>query len=858
MVKVVRCHLRDNNVAFHGSGHVEFNVLNSVITKNKIGYQQTYYGNDSMIINSTFADNDEDIFYESGYTRSKLKIVNTILRGTVGGANFVYLSYCNYVPANMGTNVVLLGGNQTGDALFVDQANGDYHLQSGSPCIDAGDPNAFYNDYDGTYSNIGYTGGSNLTVNTDRFDFGYVALGKTKELPLVIHNRRNDAVVLSHFEISDPQSSITTPFPITIAANSDATINVVYTPTTKGIYLADITIYSDDLSGATYAEFPSTGYGIQYSDAVIQVPSEAPTIQAAVDVASNGDTIILAAGTYHENTIIITKPLTIVGKDGPENTFIDGNGKTPITLEVIGSEIRGISFKNSQYGIAVGLGSDILAHIIDCHFIDNVIGILGSGHVSFNVLNSIFIRNEIGIYQQYYGNDSLIVNSTFVDNEKDVLFTPSYGTISKLDAINTIFTGEIISADYNYIYLNYCSYDPTKIGANVVIQTGNLTGDPLFVDPANGDYHLQSGSPCVDAGDPSYDYSKEPFPNGNRINMGAYGGTPEATPSPKGLSRDELVLDYGAAYGLWHYDQPGGWSQLHPVVPQQIVVVDIDNDGQDEFAAAFPGGGLYTYDRQNAPANRWTPIHPLVPNAMIKFNNGLVADWGDGGLWTWTQAGGWQPVHPIAPARMWAVDIDNDQVDELVLDYAPGGLYSYDPVNGWDQIHPLVPDTMIKFNNGLAADWGAGGLYTWTQAGGWQPVHPVAPARMWAVDIDDDQVDELVLDYSPGGLYSYDPDNGWDQIHPLVPDAMIKFNNGLAADWGAGGLYTWTQAGGWQPLHPMAPARMWAVDLDDDQVDELVLDYAPGGLYSYNPVTQGWSLLHPIVPNDLIPANLSE
>ena len=76
---------------------------------------------------------------------------------------------------------------------------------------------------------------------------------------------------------------------------------------------------------------------------------------------------------------------------------------------------------------------------------------------------------------------------------------------------------------------------------------------------------------------------------------------------------DEVVASYGSPYGLWHYDQPGGWSQLHPVAPQQIVVVDIDNDGLDELAAAFPGGGLYTYDLQNDPANRWTPIHPLVP-----------------------------------------------------------------------------------------------------------------------------------------------------------------------------------------------------------------------------------------------------
>ena len=36
-------------------------------------------------------------------------------------------------------------------------------------------------------------------------------------------------------------------------------------------------------------------------------------------------------------------------------------------------------------------------------------------------------------------------------------------------------------------------------------------------------------SPCLDAGDPASNYSQEPQPNGNRINMGAYGNTPQAS-----------------------------------------------------------------------------------------------------------------------------------------------------------------------------------------------------------------------------------------------------------------------------------------------------------------------------------------
>lgn len=88
---------------------------------------------------------------------------------------------------------------------------------------------------------------------------------------------------------------------------------------------------------------------------------------------------------------------------------------------------------------------------------------------------------------------------------------------------------------------------------------GNIDTDPLFADPDNGDYHLRSQagrrepeskrwvkdnvtSPCIDAGDPIAPIGYEPFPNGGVVNMGAYGGTAEASKSYFGEPVCETIV----------------------------------------------------------------------------------------------------------------------------------------------------------------------------------------------------------------------------------------------------------------------------------------------------------------------------
>lgn len=87
---------------------------------------------------------------------------------------------------------------------------------------------------------------------------------------------------------------------------------------------------------------------------------------------------------------------------------------------------------------------------------------------------------------------------------------------------------------------------------------GNFDADPLFVDAPGRDYHLKSASghwnpllhdwvlddgdnyddsddensPCIDISDPNLSVIEEMECNGNRANIGAYGGTSQASRSP--------------------------------------------------------------------------------------------------------------------------------------------------------------------------------------------------------------------------------------------------------------------------------------------------------------------------------------
>ncbi|MHC4214538.1 MAG: right-handed parallel beta-helix repeat-containing protein [Planctomycetota bacterium] len=137
---------------------------------------------------------------------------------------------------------------------------------------------------------------------------------------------------------------------------------------------------------------------------------------------------------------------------------------------------------------------------------------------------------------------------------------------------NLAFEGPQISLELaGNLSASYCCVqgglsDIYTTSATVDWPTGNIDVDPCFADAVGGDCHLRStggrwdpnqntwvidanSSLCIDAGNPGCTLDNEPLPNGDRVNMGAYGRTAEASRSPTDWNvladlTNDRVVDY--------------------------------------------------------------------------------------------------------------------------------------------------------------------------------------------------------------------------------------------------------------------------------------------------------------------------
>ncbi|MBL7152165.1 MAG: hypothetical protein ISS79_00490 [Phycisphaerae bacterium] len=264
------------------------------------------------------------------------------------------------------------------------------------------------------------------------------------------------------------------------------------------------------------------------------------------------------------------------GDDDPDFTHTDDNsdnvvyGRDKAVLD--GLTITGGSGRRSGGGIR-NWESEIA--VVNCTIINNR-GSHGGG-----------LRN--------YGGSVTLVNCVFAGNQAKPNSIGDGGGVhsdsrSSLKVINCTFVGNSANDSGGGL----CSYSPDTIVTNCIFWqnadaggadesaqihssstavnyscidgwtgarggVGDFDADPAFADLSSQDYHLKSQagrwdpneggwiiddvtSPCIDAGSPMSPIGPEPFPNGGIINMGAYGGTGEASKSYFGKPPCETIM----------------------------------------------------------------------------------------------------------------------------------------------------------------------------------------------------------------------------------------------------------------------------------------------------------------------------
>ena len=381
--------------------------------------------------------------------------------------------------------------NISDDPLFVNPGGGNFHLMSGSPCIN----NAF------PYYLIG-----DMIVDMD---------GQCR-IQGAAPDRGSDEFGSSSDQDGD------------LLADSDEIIHSTdkNNKDTDGDGLID----GSELMRGTNPSIKDTPPGIQ-------VPDDYPLIQQALFLAFSGETISLSPDTYFENLCSLGKNFILQSSDdldnlSPSTTIINGSSLVYV-ISLMGSEdetcmIRGLTLTNGSYSWGGGIAGEFLgeyskATIQHNHIINNwgsgiyrCDGLIHDNFISENrggisgcdgqIFNNIITKNNHRSGGGISDCDGLVLNNTIWGNTAD----EEGGGIWRSRAVikNCIIWGNSAPVG-NQIYYpsdpfypiptpappQYCCIQDWNEGG-----IGNISDDPMLADPTNADFHLLSYSSCIDAG----------------------------------------------------------------------------------------------------------------------------------------------------------------------------------------------------------------------------------------------------------------------------------------------------------------------------------------------------------------------
>ena len=570
-------------------------VANNVIAKNS-GYG-VYCEESSKpkIINNTISDNTADGIYissaqpdsifnniislnssygirESGSTSDPEKIRYNLFYANEDGIyqDEGFIDY--YSASSLDARVPEAKNNLDCDPLFADRIKGDYHLNSCSPAIDAGDPNFPFNN--------------EPSPNGGRINIGaYGNTGEAEKRNCNVISRTNYYVdVNSGSNITGDGSQAKPWQTITFALNqipcSRSTLRVaagVYKPASGEIFPiivkngVSLVGAGKDVCILDANNTNSVLRCISIGDTTTRI--EGFTIQGGGNVSYGGGLFVSAGsalkimnnkitgnassfqggGIYLVNSFPAIIKNTITNNVSPSSgggIYVEGSSSVILDNIISGNRCPSTFSDGIGAGIYVISGSPLIKgnRITDNTRSQSALRII-SFSSSPKIVNNVIARNTGAGIECLSSAKPKIINNTISDNTSDGIFISF--------ALPDSLTNNILSLNSGYgIRENDTASDPGRVTYNLFFANGsglyrdegttdyytvsalnlgvpeaafNREGDPLFVDRSNDNYHVRLCSPAIDAGDPRSLFNNEPSPNGGRINLGAYGNTTEAT-----------------------------------------------------------------------------------------------------------------------------------------------------------------------------------------------------------------------------------------------------------------------------------------------------------------------------------------
>lgn len=448
---------------------------------------------------------------------------NSVLRGSGGGIYCGYsnptITSCIFWNNSAQTNTEIAGiadvtysnvqggrwgeGNINTDPLLTP----DGHLQTNSPCIDAGDPDFIPEhgqvDMDGQPRIMGGRvdiGADEVTAplvsvivpSPDKFYFN-ANEGGSNPAPQILSIRNIQEDILD-WEVTEdcpwlevyPHSGSSTYEP------NNVTLSVDVTGLATGVYNCTITISSPAAAPKT-AAVTFCVYNVNNPE-MLFVPAEYPTIQSAIDASVDGDTVVVVPGTYNEWNINFHGKAITVRSVAPNDfntvaeTIIDCTIEPEIRLgcftfhnnEDANSILAGFTITKSADAISCNNGSPTITNCIITRTGGGDGAIITGGNSTPNITNCIISNNiSSGIY--IWGESSpIITNCTITGNTSPGRPSDSGGGIlcwswgeSSPKITNCTITGNSAERWGGGIY---CVEDSRPVITGCTI-TGNYAGD---------------------------------------------------------------------------------------------------------------------------------------------------------------------------------------------------------------------------------------------------------------------------------------------------------------------------------------------------------------------------------------------